>query len=336
MKPETNEAAAEDHRVKAGAQRREKTRLRLLESALKVFTEKGPGLAVIDDFIAAAGVSRGSFYNHFRTTGELLLALASAMSDEVLQIVDPLVLQQADPVVRFSTGLQMALRDPQWGAFISQVGPRVAARGQLIDTYLMRDLGEAIRRKRIRAPHLLVARDLVLGSIFYGIETMLVEPTHASHPEQMAQCILLGLGLPEAEAKEIAWLPLPVPGEVQGPIFSRLQPGRRHRSTVRAAAPGGAIRSRQVGPSSVVEPGLCYFPPPTSTYLSRCACAQPFITARLRCTASDPMTKRLVAEAALPAGTSLVMVPSKEGWLDSITSTPCARARSFMRCVAST
>src|SRR4249919_1279134 len=95
------EIPPEDHRVRVGAQRREKTKLRLLENALSVFSEKGPDVAVIDDFIAAAGVSRGTFYNHFKTTNELLLALATAMSDEVLQIVDPLVLHHDDPVARF-------------------------------------------------------------------------------------------------------------------------------------------------------------------------------------------------------------------------------------------
>ena len=115
-------AATPDHRVRVGAQRREQTRLRLLESALSVYAEKGPDLAVIEDFIAAAGVSRGTFYNHFRTTGELLLALATSMSDEVLQVVDPIVLQFDDPVQRFATGtrlyMQMALRYPLWGAFL--------------------------------------------------------------------------------------------------------------------------------------------------------------------------------------------------------------------------
>ena len=73
--------ASDDHRVRGGVQRRGKKRLRLLQSALVVFAEKGIGATVIDNGIAAAGVSRGTFYNHFRTTSELPLALATAMSD---------------------------------------------------------------------------------------------------------------------------------------------------------------------------------------------------------------------------------------------------------------
>jgi AcrR family transcriptional regulator len=219
---------AEDHRVRVGAQRREKTRLRLLESALVVFNEKGPDAAVIDDFIAAAGVSRGTFYNHFRTTGELLLALATAMSDEVLLVVDPIVLQLDDPVQRFATGtrlyMQMAVRYPLWGSFITRVGTRIATRGQLIDEYLTRDLTLALKRKRVKIDSVLVGRDIVLGSIFYGIETMLTEPTRAYHPEHMMRCVLIGLGLEAQEAEAIAFMKLPTPGAVAGPIFSTLTP----------------------------------------------------------------------------------------------------------------
>jgi AcrR family transcriptional regulator len=227
---ERGDAPAEDHRIRVGAQRRGKTRLRLLGSALPVFTEKGPDVAVIDDFISAAGVSRGTFYNHFKTTNELLLALAAAMSDEVLQVVDPLVLQLEDPMQRFSTGtrlyMQMALRYPLWGSFIIRVGTRIATRGQLIDEYLTRDLELARVGNRVNVDSVLVARDIVLGSIFYGIETMLTEPTQDHHPEHMMSSVLVGLGVDPKEAQAIAFMPLPTAGEVEGPIFSRLRPAK--------------------------------------------------------------------------------------------------------------
>ena len=230
MPKTTNQAevSADDHRVWVGAQRREKTRLRLLETALKVFADKGSDVAVIDDFVVAAEVSRGTFYNHFKTTNQLLLALATAMSDEVLQIVDPIVRQNQDPVHRFTTGtrlyMQTALRYPLWGSFITQVGTRMASRGQLVDAYLTRDLSQAYRVKRIQVDSLLVARDIVLGSIFYGIETMLTEPTQADHPEHVMRSVLLGFGLSPKEAEAVAFIPLPSLGVIEGPIFSRLKP----------------------------------------------------------------------------------------------------------------
>lgn len=225
------ETPLSDHRVRVGAQRREQTRLRLLESALAVFADKGPDLAVIEDFIAAAGVSRGTFYNHFRTPTDLLLALATGMSDEVLAVVDPVVLGFEDPVERFSAGtrlyMQMALRYPLWGSFIIRVGTRIATRGQLIDTYLCRDLGLAMAARRICVDHVRVGRDIVLGSIFYGIETMLTEPTQDHHPEHIMRSVLIGLGLLPDEAQRIAFAPLPELRAVEGSILSRLSQAPR-------------------------------------------------------------------------------------------------------------
>jgi AcrR family transcriptional regulator len=234
ISPSPEQVEVEDHRVRVGAQRREKTRLRLLESALVVFNDKGPELAVIDDFIAAAGVSRGTFYNHFKTTNELLLALATAMSDEVLQVVDPLVLLHDDPIERFSTGtrlyMQMAVRYPLWGTFITQVGTRIATRGQMIDRYLTRDLELARESGRLKVDDVRVARDIVLGSIFYGIETMLTEPTRSGHSELIVRQVLIGLGLPPAQAQSIAFRPLEIPAAIEGPIFSGLKPTKARRA----------------------------------------------------------------------------------------------------------
>lgn len=231
MAKEQNESLAEDHRVRVGAQRREKTRLRLLETALSVFNVKGVDGAVIDDFIAAAGVARGTFYNHFKTINELLLALATAMSDEVLGIVDPLVLHHTDPIKRFTCGtrlyMQMALRYPLWGSFLTQVGPRIATRGQLIDIYLTRDLDLATTSGRLKVDSVRVARDIMLGAIFYGIETMLTEPTREHHAEHMMRCVLIGFGLDVAEAEAIAFMPLEIAGAVDGPIFSGLKDSRK-------------------------------------------------------------------------------------------------------------
>ena len=243
--------------MRVGAQRREKTRLRLLQSALEVFSDKGPDGAVIDDVIAAAGVSRGTFYNHFRTTSELLLALATAMSDEVLTVVDPVVLTFDDPVHRFSAGtrmyMHMALRYPTWGRFIINVGTRIAARGQLIDQHLTRDLTVALGLKRVVVTDLLVARDIVLGSIFYGIETMLTEPTHEHHAEQLVATFLRGMGVAAAEADAIAFMPLPDVGNVQGPIFATVTPVTK---SARKAVPKAATKVATKVPRAAKKSGV--------------------------------------------------------------------------------
>lgn len=223
--PPMSKELTEDHRVRVGAQRREKTRLRLLQSALAVYVRKGLDATVIDDVIAEAGVSRGTFYNHFSTIGELQLALAVELSNEALASVDPVVLALGDPVHRFSAGtrlyMQTALAYPDWGRFITSVGTRIAARGQLIDQYLTRDIRDAIALDRLVVPNVQVARDIVLGSIFYGMETMLTEKTDEHHAEELVATFLRGMGIAATEADQIAHMPLPDIGPISGLIFSQ-------------------------------------------------------------------------------------------------------------------
>lgn len=41
-------------------------------------------MSVIDDVIAEAGVSRGTFYNYFRTNTELMAAVGETLADELV------------------------------------------------------------------------------------------------------------------------------------------------------------------------------------------------------------------------------------------------------------
>ena len=240
--------SSENHRTRVGAQRRERTRLLLLKSALQVLSKKGPDATVIDDVIAVAGLSRGTFYNHFRTANDLLLALANAMSDEVLAVLKPVVLTFDDPVHRFSMGtrlyMRVAVQYPAWGRFITNVGANIVMRGQHFDENVTRDLTLAFERKRIITPNLLVARTIVMGSIIYGIETMLSEPSQEEFSENIVATFLRGMGMPAGEADQIAYMQLPNIGPITGSIFSTLP---KPRSSTVAIKQVHAAKPRRSG-----------------------------------------------------------------------------------------
>jgi AcrR family transcriptional regulator len=216
----------EDHRTRVGAIRREKTRNRLLECALAVFAEKGPDAPMIDDFIAAAGVARGTFYNYFRTTADLLSAVAGESSDEVLAVIDPLVRGIEDPAQRVVVGsrlyMQMATRYPLWGAFITRVGTKRGSRGRLLDEYLTRDLQLGLEAGRFKVADVVVARDMALGSIRYGIETLLSEEAPADYTEQSMCALMQAFGIPAEEARALAYAPIADCPEPRGAIFERI------------------------------------------------------------------------------------------------------------------
>lgn len=217
----------EHHQKRVGQERRERTRALLIRSAIDVFARRGPDAPVIDDFIAAAGLARGTFYNYFRTTHELLEAVTGELSDEVLGVVDLEVLKYEDPAVRVCVGTrlyaQFALTYPVWGTFLTRIGSAHAVRGKLLDVYLGRDLALGIAGGRFEVGTALPARDIILGSIFFGIETLLTEASSGQHIERMLQIVLQGMGLSAQEAHTIAYMPLPDVGAMPSSIFSTLK-----------------------------------------------------------------------------------------------------------------
>ena len=86
-----SDSTQENHRTRVAAERRKRTRMRLLESALVLCAQQGPEAPMIDDVIQHAGVSRGSFYNYFKTYEELLEAVAVQVGEDLVRIVDPAV-----------------------------------------------------------------------------------------------------------------------------------------------------------------------------------------------------------------------------------------------------
>lgn len=201
-----------NHRTRVAAERREKTRARLLESALLVFAQKGPQ-AVIDDVIAQAGMARGSFYNYFRTNEELMAAVASEISNELLRTIDPAVQMLDDPAERIARGARLILHAvtqfPLFGAFMVRL-PFPAANSSLLAVrFLARDIAAAIVGGRLGHIRQRVATDLVVGVVLNGAHSLVADSSERDYPEAIVCAMLEGLGLGAKEAARIVAQPLP-------------------------------------------------------------------------------------------------------------------------------
>lgn len=64
-------------------QRSEETRTKIIESAIKLFSNTGYNNASVDDICTEAGISKGAFYHHFKSKQELFLALLDGWLKEV-------------------------------------------------------------------------------------------------------------------------------------------------------------------------------------------------------------------------------------------------------------
>ncbi|APH71682.1 TetR/AcrR family transcriptional regulator [Aquibium oceanicum] len=208
-----DEAGNADHRTRNGMVRREQTRRKLMAAAVAVFSQKSPDAASIDDFIAQAGVSRGTFYNHFRSTHELLQAVNAAVSDGVLEVIDKMVLTFDDPLERIAAGclayMSLAIENRAWGRFIVQVGTQGEAGGKLVDVYLPRDIEMAAANGDFRFSAMQVAHDAILGGLVRSIQSVILGRTQPDHVRETLMVAFVGLGVDAERARRVCWMEVP-------------------------------------------------------------------------------------------------------------------------------
>ncbi len=210
-----------NHRTRVGRIRREKTRLKIIEAAAIVFAKAGADGAVIDDFIRAAGVSRGTFYNHFDTTPALLDATIDWMADDITQAIDPHVKGIKDDAYRLATAMRLYLRwaasDPKWSAFMAKI-PHI---GPFAERQVRRDIQGGVRSGDFNVPHFEAAHDLLVGTSYQTIQRIAASPGQAVSTDDAVRVILRGLGATEKKINEIMRKPLPpfMPPETSSKLF---------------------------------------------------------------------------------------------------------------------
>lgn len=197
-----------DHRTRVGMARREKTRTSLLKGALLVFSQHGVDAKVIDLIIRQAGVSRGTFYNYFRTNEELFVAVAKEVSDEIIRIVEPFVQQRKDPAARVACGVSMVIRlaqaYPVMGQFVVRGGPPALCAGSLASEVVPRDIRDGMASGRFHVADERLAFDLILGPVIMGFHTILTEVVPPNYAQALAQSVLLSLGVSKSLATKYA------------------------------------------------------------------------------------------------------------------------------------
>ena len=170
---------------------------------------RGCSAKFIDDFIRAAGVSRGTFYNYFRTTGELLEATISSLKDDAIRAVDPQISRIDDVVLRLATAMRLHLRwaasDPDRCAFIA----KIPVTGPMAEQRITRDLEEGLALEAFRCPDLPAAFDLVVGLPAQAIRRMAAAPTGPGYPDAVVQLVLQGLGVAPRRMREALKSTLP-------------------------------------------------------------------------------------------------------------------------------
>lgn len=206
-------ASTTNHRTRVAAEKRERMRQRLIETAMIVFAEKGVRSTVIPDVVAAAEVSQGSFYNYFRTNEELLTAVVQELSKGMIEAIEGVVANVPDPALRVATGMRFYLHLARTHRLLARF---MAASGvQAFDErsgtmVLPDDLAEGWKRGDFALVSMEVAVDVVIGAGFAAVVRMAQGGRIAKdYPDQIVAVILRSLGVSASNADRLVATPLP-------------------------------------------------------------------------------------------------------------------------------
>lgn len=210
----------QDHRPRVAAQRRARMRARLIEVAMSLVAKNGPMATSIDDVISKAQVSRGTFYKYFDAPASLVEEVAKDISNEILRLIDPVVQQSEDPVVRMATGMRLVLRlslqNPILGGFIARLGWPNVPPDQLMFEYVPRDIELGMQQGKFVRMDMRAAMNLTGGVLMGGIHALLSGTAPGDYPEQAAATVLMGLGVDRTTARKVAYAklkPLKIDGD---------------------------------------------------------------------------------------------------------------------------
>jgi AcrR family transcriptional regulator len=197
------------HRTTLGMRQKKETRARIIESAIPVFAQYGPDAPVVNDFIQAAGIARGTFYNYFQTTRELLDAVLAALSDDLIAAIVPVVATMPNPIIRLATAARIFYRkataDPLLGRFLSSV----SGVGTLANERVHADLGEALKAGLIGVPDLDLAHAVATGIMVFALKSTEADQGSDARGLEIVRAILNGLGVSPALVLEALGIQLP-------------------------------------------------------------------------------------------------------------------------------
>jgi len=200
-----------DHRQRVAAERRERMRARLLAGAMSRVAASGPGAVSIDEVIAQAGVSRGTFYKYFPSPDALLSELAVEIANGLIRVAEPVVLGRADPAERVACGIRvvarLAIAHPLAASCLARMG-WPGTEGSVLFDYVRRDLEEGIRQERFKPLPIALALNIVTGAVLGATRSMLEPDCVADFAEQTAAAAMRALGVDARTAERIAYKPI--------------------------------------------------------------------------------------------------------------------------------
>ena len=196
-----------------GQKRRAATRARIVAAAFAIFGEENGLYARIEDVVEQAGVTRATFYNHFAGMAQLREAVTREVTHDFLKAVTAAVDQLADSreqcTVVVRRYLQRAQKDRRWAWSMLNMSASGEIFGAETFDQAVRTVSRGVENGALPISSPDLGRDMLLGATLAAMGSIAKRDMAADYPEIVAGYILCGLGVPHAQAREIAHLPLP-------------------------------------------------------------------------------------------------------------------------------
>lgn len=191
--------------------RAERTRAALIAAGRRLFCERAVDAVTVDDIVQAAGVGKGSFYNHFTDREALVRAISAEIRGGVERAIDQANADVEDAAARVAraccTYLRFAIDEPERAGFLVRVHSGHTSMEAPLNRGLVDDIARGLRTGRFRVATLESGVLYVLGVTQMALTRTVQEPSPAlavGLAQQMCAMMLSGLRVPEADADLIA------------------------------------------------------------------------------------------------------------------------------------
>jgi AcrR family transcriptional regulator len=202
-----------ERRAAIGKEKRARTRAKILAATFHLYGRENGLFTRVEEICQLAGVTRQTFYNHFRNMEELREALTYEVSHDFLVTVTNALLCLPDGAERASAAIRFyldkALHDPKWGWSMVNISSNGIVFG--METYRQAEqtVQEGIKAGDFPMNDARLGRDLILGTTLSALTTQLRDAPGPQFTIDTTRNILVGMGVPLERADKIVRLPLP-------------------------------------------------------------------------------------------------------------------------------
>lgn len=193
--------------------KRERTQAQLLQAAVKVLAARGVPAATMQEVAQVAGVTAGTLYNHFSTKEALLERLAITLAEGLCRAINDSYAHIGDGAQRMAIGQRryvgLAAESPHWTLLLLDVIPTAPAVLQHIQQYPLADLRLGVKQRKFKVPSEEAALDVINGVCTSAMRRVAMGVAPPGHDVAAATLVLRALGVPPAEAADVARRPLP-------------------------------------------------------------------------------------------------------------------------------